>query len=92
MGAILSQTTRITDDMIYASGAALPELLTEEELAAGMLYPALDRIREVSQHVVLKVIRAAQQNKVDRVTSLRGMSDDDLKKWIEARMYDPFKV
>lgn len=78
--------------MVYASGASLPDLLTEEEKSTGMLYPSLERIREVSQHVVLKVIRAAQQNDVDRNTSLRKMSDNDLKKWISDKMYDPFKA
>lgn len=78
--------------MIYASGAGLPDMLTTDETAAGMLYPALNRIRQVSQHVALKVIRAAQKNQVDRAVGLRNISDDDLKKWIGEKMYDPVKA
>lgn len=78
--------------MIYNSGAALPEKLLPEEIEEGELYPSLERIREVSRHVVLRVIRAAQEDKVDRNTELRDMSDEQLDKWILEKMYDPFKV
>lgn len=91
LGTILSQATQVTDNMIYASGAALPDKLTKDELAAAMLYPALDRTREISRHVTLKVIRAAQSDKVDRATDLREMNDESLEKWIDGKMYDPFK-
>lgn len=92
LGAILSKATRITDDMIYASGAALPEILTTDEEFKGMLYPDLERIRDVSEHVALKVIRAAQNNGVDHAMELRDMSDGELKKWIQDTMYDPFEA
>jgi malate dehydrogenase (oxaloacetate-decarboxylating)(NADP+) len=90
-GAILSQATRVTDLMVYASGAALPDMLLPEEIAEGMLYPSLSRIREVSQYVILKVIRAAQTDQVDRAVDLRGMSDKKLSAWIAEKMYDPFR-
>lgn len=91
LGAILSQATQVTDNMIYASGAALPDKLTKDELAAAMLYPALDRTREISRYVTLKVIRAAQSDKVDRATDLREIDDESLEKWIDRKMYDPSK-
>lgn len=90
LGAILGEARRITEDMVYASGAALPELLSPEELSQGLLYPALDRIQEISQHVALRVIRAAQQSDVDGATHLRDKTDIELKTWIGQRMYDPF--
>ena len=78
--------------MIYASGAALPDMLLREEIEEGELYPNLERIREVTRHVVLKVIRAAQEDEVDRNTELRKMKDDELDQWIAGKMYDPFKM
>lgn len=78
--------------MVYASGAALPDILLPEEIAAGMLYPSLDRIRDISRHVVLKVVRAAQQDKVDCAEHLRHMNDEQLSLWIIEKMYDPFKT
>jgi len=91
LGAILSKAVNVTQDMIYASGVSLFASLNDEERAAGWLYPEIGRIREVSVVVTRYVIRAAQKNQVDRELSLRNLSDADLDKYIEQRMYDPFK-
>jgi malate dehydrogenase (oxaloacetate-decarboxylating)(NADP+) len=37
------------------------------------------------------VIRAAQQDGVDRAANLKEMDDEALDKWIISKMYDPFK-
>ncbi|KAJ5770654.1 uncharacterized protein N7511_002705 [Penicillium nucicola] len=89
LGSILSKAVRVTDSMIYASGDALSQALTPEELERGLLYPDITRIREVSIVVTRKVMRAAQEDKVDRETALRTMNDIELDNWIKARMYDP---
>jgi malate dehydrogenase (oxaloacetate-decarboxylating)(NADP+) len=89
LGTILSKSVKITDSMIYASGAALSQALTAEEIDNGLLYPDLTRIRQVSVVVTRKVIRAAQEDKVDRETTLRTMNDEALDAWIKARMYEP---
>lgn len=89
VGTILSKAVKVTDSMIYASGEALSQALTAEEIDRGLLYPDLTRIRQVSVVVARKVIRAAQEAKVDRETNLRTMNDDSLDSWIKARMYDP---
>ncbi|KAE8353056.1 hypothetical protein BDV28DRAFT_133928 [Aspergillus coremiiformis] len=89
LGTILSKSVKVTDSMIYASGAALSQALTAEEIEHGLLYPDLTRIRQVSVVVTRKVIRAAQEDKVDRETALRTMNDGALDAWIKARMYDP---
>jgi malate dehydrogenase (oxaloacetate-decarboxylating)(NADP+) len=75
--------------MIYASGEALSKALTAEEIERGFLYPDVTRIREVSVVVARNVMRAAQEDKVDRETGLRNMSDKDLDNYIKVRMYDP---
>lgn len=89
LGTILSKAVEVTDSMIYASGEALTKTITPEEEERGLLYPDLTRIREVSIVVTREVIRAAQEAKVDRETSIRALSDSDLDAWIRARMYDP---
>lgn len=89
LGSILCKAVRVTDNMIYASGAALSQALTAEEVENGLLYPDITRIREVSIVVTRKVMRAAQQDGVDRETGLRNMSDVNLDHWIKRRMYDP---
>lgn len=89
LGSILSKAVRVTDNMIYASGEALSKALTAEEMERGLLYPDITRIREVSVVVARNVMRAAQEDKVDRETALRNMSDKDLDNYIKTRMYDP---
>jgi malate dehydrogenase (oxaloacetate-decarboxylating)(NADP+) len=89
LGSILSKAVRVTDNMIYASGEALSKALTAEEIERGLLYPDITRIRHVSMVVTREVMRAAQNDGVDRETALRNMTDADLDSWIKARMYDP---
>jgi malate dehydrogenase (oxaloacetate-decarboxylating)(NADP+) len=90
LAAILCKAVHITQDMIYASGEYLSRSLNAKEQAAGYLYPAIDRIREVSVVVTRGVIRAAQQNGVDGETSLRSLTDEQLDEFIRHKMYDPF--
>lgn len=89
LGAILSKSVSVTQNMIYASAEALSTALTEDELKRNWLYPAIERIRDVSVIVTRGVIRASQQDKVDRELALRNISDEDLDEYIRERMYDP---
>ena len=90
LGAILSRATSVTQDMIYASAESLSTSLNKQEVADGWLYPDIRRIRDVSVVVTRGVIRAAQQNNVDRAKELRSLSDADLDAYIKEKMYDPF--
>jgi malate dehydrogenase (oxaloacetate-decarboxylating)(NADP+) len=90
LGAILSQSVSITQDMIYASAESLSTSLNKQEVADGWLYPDIRRIREVSVVVTRGVIRAAQKNGVDRATNLRQLDDAQLDSYIKEHMYDPF--
>ncbi|KAJ4383473.1 hypothetical protein N0V86_001522 [Didymella sp. IMI 355093] len=91
LGAILSKATTVTQDMIYASAESLSTSLNKQEVADGWLYPDIRRIREVSVVVTRGVIRAAQQNGVDRADELRKYSDEELDAYIVESMYNPFK-
>ncbi|KAF1916184.1 hypothetical protein BDU57DRAFT_516131 [Ampelomyces quisqualis] len=90
LGAILSKSVSITQDMIYASAESLSTSLNQQEIADGWLYPDIRRIREVSVVVTRGVIRAAQKNGVDRATELRNLDDASLDSFIKEHMYDPF--
>jgi malate dehydrogenase (oxaloacetate-decarboxylating)(NADP+) len=91
LGTILSKAVQVTDRMIYASGEALPTMISDEEKALSLLYPKITRIRDVSARVALYVIRAAQKDNVDRLHHLREMDDAELERWIKERMYDPHR-
>ena len=74
-GALACGATKFTDQMITASALGLSESLTKEEKEAGLLYPRLERIREVSASVAARVVKAAQEGRVDTAAKLRGMSE-----------------
>lgn len=92
LGTILCKAIKVTQNMIYASGRALPTMITQEEADMGLIYPEITRIRAVSARVARDVIRAAQEDNVDRMHSLRDMTDEELEEWIQEKMYDPHKA
>jgi len=91
LGTILCKAIQVTSSMIFASGEALPTMITAEEKDLALLYPQITRIRDVSARVALYVVRAAQRDNVDRLHHLRDMDDGALEDWIKSKMYDPHK-
>ncbi|KAJ8520289.1 hypothetical protein ONZ45_g2845 [Pleurotus djamor] len=89
LGAILSRASSVTDSMVEASSLGLANSLTPEEHAMGLIYPRVERIREISAHIALAVIRSAQKAGVDRSTDLRRLSDSELLKVITSKMWQP---
>ncbi len=51
LGALLANSSVVTDEMVSAASLAAAESVTEQELADGMLYPEISRLREVTQKV-----------------------------------------
>jgi malate dehydrogenase (oxaloacetate-decarboxylating)(NADP+) len=60
LGALLAKASRVTDSMVEQASIALAGSLEPDERAAGLIYPRLDRIREISPRIALAVVRAAQ--------------------------------
>jgi len=89
LGSLLARATSVTDSMIEASALALADSLTPEERQADLLYPRIERIRDISAIVAKGVIRAAQKAGVDRAKNLRQMNDADLVAFIKTKMWQP---
>lgn len=77
-GALAAGAQKVTDGMITAAALGLSQSLTAEEKEAGLLYPRLNRIREVSAGVAARVVRAAQKAEVDQNESLRSLSKSSI--------------
>jgi malate dehydrogenase (oxaloacetate-decarboxylating)(NADP+) len=60
LGALLAKASRVTDSMVEQASITLAGSLDLDERAAGLIYPRLDRIREISPKIALAVVRAAQ--------------------------------
>jgi malate dehydrogenase (oxaloacetate-decarboxylating) len=67
-GAILAEATEITDAMVLAGAYALAEYVRERDLDKGLVYPRVEEMREVSQHVATRVIQQAFDDGVARTT------------------------
>ncbi|KAF7360574.1 Malic enzyme [Mycena venus] len=89
LGAILARCSSVTDSMVEASSLGLANSLTPEEDAMGLLYPAIERIREISAGIAMQVIRSAQEAGVDRHPELRAMSDPELLAFVNSKMWNP---
>jgi malate dehydrogenase (oxaloacetate-decarboxylating)(NADP+) len=59
LGVIVSGAERVTDEMFFVAARVLAELVTEDDLAQGRVYPPLSSIREVSSRIAEAVAEVA---------------------------------
>ncbi|KAH8652362.1 malic enzyme [Xylariales sp. PMI_506] len=96
LGAILAKASKVTDEMVYTSAAALSESLDAEEVHKGLIYPKIERVREASVIVAREVMKAARREGVSTLPESQWVEweewgDVALTKWIKERIYDPLK-
>ena len=84
LGVVATKARRVTDEMFMAAARTLASLVTEEDLAQGRVYPALQRIREVSAAIGTAVAQIAFEQDLARVPQPK-----DLPTFIEGQMYQP---
>jgi malate dehydrogenase (oxaloacetate-decarboxylating)(NADP+) len=84
LGVIASGSRLVTDEMFMAAANTLANLVSEEDIAQGSLYPALPRIREVSAHIAAAVADVAYKRGL-----AAGPAPKDLLAFVQSHMYDP---
>ncbi len=84
LGALVSGTPFITDQMFMAASRAVSEMVTDDELKAGQILPKIADIRAVSAQVALSVAKVAREAGL----GLRA-EDDRLSAMITNAMWDP---
>ncbi len=84
LGALVSGTSLITDQMFMEASRAISGMLTSEDLKQGKVLPAITDVRQVSASVALAVARVAR----DSGLGLRA-NDEHLKTMILNAMWDP---
>lgn len=89
LGAILCKARHVSDAMVEQASIALASSLTDEEKAAQLVYPRLNRIRDISARVASAVIRQAQKEGLDANNYLRTLPDDVLSSLIHDKMWKP---
>lgn len=87
LGVMVSASSRVTEEMFAAAARTLADLVSEDDLAIGRIYPSLSRIREASRAIAIAVATLA----FDR--GLAGVSrPDDIAAAVTAAMYEPHYV
>lgn len=84
LGVVVSGARHVTDEMFEAAARTLAEQVTEEDMAAGRIYPVLTRIREVSVAIATAVAEIAYREGL-----ATEPEPDDLPQYIREYMYDP---
>ena len=84
LGIIVSGAQRVTDEMFLIAAQTLANLVTEDDLKLGRIYPALSKIREVSTLIAAEVASVVYQ---------QGLTNrerpDDILADIHQQMYQP---
>ncbi len=84
LGALVSGTPFITDQMFMAASRAVSDMVTDDELKAGQVLPKISDIRKVSAQVAMSVAKVAREAGF----GLR-VEDDRLFTMITTAMWDP---
>ena len=82
MGVLTSCSSVVTDEMFLAAARTLAEMVTEEELATGRVFPSLTDIRRVSLRIATAVAEIAHDSGYAQVPRPADLAAD-----IESRMY-----
>jgi malate dehydrogenase (oxaloacetate-decarboxylating)(NADP+) len=84
LGAIVSRTSRITEEMFMAAATTLAEQVDRSDLAQGSLYPALSRVRDVSAAIATAVAKIAFAR------GLAGVPEPpDVLALVKSQVYEP---
>lgn len=94
LGAILAKASRVTDEMVYTSAAALAGCLNADEVHKGLIYPRIERVRDASVIVAREVMKAARRDGVSELPESQWAEweewgDVALTTFIKQRIYNP---
>jgi len=84
LGVVATEARRVTDSMFLIAARALADQVLESDFKLGRIYPALQRIREVSV-----VIATAVAEEAYRLKLARRPRPKDLAAFIKSQMYVP---
>ena len=65
LGAVVAESSVVTDAMFLAAALVLADSVTDEQLATGALYPPISALREVCRRVAKAVAGPGREAKVE---------------------------
>ena len=84
LGAIVSNSNRVTDEMFFIAARELASMVSEHDLGLGRLFPSLSRIREVSARIAVSVAAHAFERGY-----AQAPEPDDLVQTVQDFMFVP---
>merc|ERR1712002_1341707 len=84
LGVICAGIQHISDSVFLSAAEGLADMVTQDDLAVGRLYPPLDNIREISVQIAKKVAEEAYQ----AGTASTYPEPEDKEAFIRATLYD----
>lgn len=84
LGIIASGASRVKDEMFLVAARTLSSQVRDEQLATGLIYPALRNIRDVSAAIAASVVQL-----VERSGHAHDLPRADIIERMKALMYEP---
>lgn len=84
LAGLLGRLPSIEDEDLLIASLTVADMVTEEDLACGALYPPFERVREVCRNIAANII-------INAKAKGRCTLDlpEDVKGWVQAQMYEP---
>ncbi|KAH7823697.1 NAD-dependent malic enzyme [Monocercomonoides exilis] len=90
LAASKAHATKVTDGMFYRSSLSLAQLVPEEDVKKGILFPQLSQTRQFAQRIATDVIEQGIKEKVIDPARL-PCKESEIFEWIGSTMYRPEK-
>jgi len=84
LGAIVSETREVTDEMFLVAARALAGCVDDDRLAEGALYPPQSDLRQISRRIAIDVAREARARGLGRTDS-----DAEIERAVDAAIWEP---
>jgi malic enzyme len=84
LGALLCEARKVSDGMITAAAVTLAEVVRQESLGEGRLYPRVARLRHCTRQVAAAVMRAAVSE-----GHCPAMAEEQIQARLDAARWDP---
>ena len=84
LGAIVSNTREINDEMFLTAAQTLASCVSEERLTLGAIFPSVDDLRQVSFRIACAIVRSVRDAHLGRV-----IPDDEIEATARSAMWHP---
>ena len=84
LGIMLSGARTVTEEMLTEAALALADYVDGPRLSTGGVYPQIDKLRGVSKHLAVAVIKHAVREGIARVHI-----PEDIDSFVEDRLWKP---